>query len=46
VTHARAHVTEVSVSEPNFNGTRVVTGKKYNRTPITRASVAMCTGLL
>jgi hypothetical protein len=36
----RAHVTVVNVSLPNFNGTRVATGRKYNSTRLTRTSVA------
>ena len=36
---ARAQVTYVSVSGPNFSGTRVSTGRKYSVTPVGRMSV-------
>jgi hypothetical protein len=32
-------VTDVSVSGPNFNGTRVVTGMKYKDASLARTSV-------
>lgn len=37
-TRTRAQVTRVNVSVPNFNGTRVGTGNKYNSAPVTRTS--------
>jgi len=39
--HARAQVTDVTVSVPNLSGTRVCNGRKYSRAPATRMSVAL-----
>src|SRR5207249_7133120 len=40
-TQARAQVTEVTVSGPNFKGTRFWIGMKWRRAPMTRISVAL-----
>jgi hypothetical protein len=39
--HTRAQITEVSVSGPNFSGTRVVTGMKYKSAAVGRIRVFM-----
>jgi hypothetical protein len=39
VTQARAQITEVNVSGPNFSGTRVSTGMKYKSAATGRISV-------